>query len=109
VNYTSEKLHQFLNAQIFELEQALYRAEKIDWIPFNSNFNKAHVELTEKMVNVIEEESEKVGTINHNNNSESVFDSIFAQLYKNRFFSAHPGQPFFQIEHLFGKVIFIFF
>jgi hypothetical protein len=96
-----------LNAQIFELEQALYRAEKIEFTPFTSNFNKAHLELTEKVINAFEEETEKFEQ--NNEHPKSFFETIFAQLYKNQLFSAHPGQPIFQIEHRFGKVFHLSF
>jgi hypothetical protein len=103
VNYFAEKMHQFVNTQVIEVEQALYRGEKLEWATYASAYDKGPLDLVERILTIIEDESTpKEGSAKPTD--ESVFESIFSKLYRNPHFSSRPGTTNFQIEHTSGKI-----
>eukprot|EP01132_Coremiostelium_polycephalum_P001329 gene1329-1675_t len=100
INFLEEQLQQIYTQTILKAEQEDYKKEKIPWnqpIPFKDNSES--VELMEKIVNLLDQESKNV------NSNDSIFlDKLNLFLGKHHLYFTKPKK--FGVEHFFGTMFY---
>ena len=113
INYANERLQQVFNEFVLVNEQALYKAEKIKWIPISFNSNALIVSLLEGssrklgVFRLVDDEG-RLPNGTDGSFARKLYSASFATNTESRFFATDKDKAAlrFGIHHYAGKVVY---